>query len=780
MGNYSNQRYTTIRNSGFTNTNFDDIRFGDPKIVVSETAPGIPSIGQIWFDPSVGETFVYYNDGDSNQWISVTPSTVGPQGNPGVDAQLAVYTNAAALPSQATQGDFAYVTDIQTFYIFNGGVWVASGSIGAVIPSVSSVSPNSYDGDDAFTFTIIGTNFTVGTVVDFITQSGSIHRATTTTIVTQGELSAVTPIAFTKADGPLSVRVTTGEGIVVNLNDSIQTGEVPNWVTGTGTLLTVNKDQQINFQLEATDPDGQFVSYSIESGSLPPDITLDQGTGIISGQLDKTNPAFQSGDVSYSFTAGATDTSGNLTTRTFSINVADQISTFFSKTDTFKWVYENDIGQVSDLIGGIDSTFLEGIESDALSVNAALTVDQTHAFGAYVKFNMLVGENAVQKPCIGLLNKNSTNNEWVLSALDFGNHSLLDDRHKNLRWINSRNTTPLLADYTATGNYWNTNGQIRTNVSNDDNDNSFLRADGNLILNFGNTNSYASNNSYIYRGNINYNGVWSNMAGTGRSANLADIPIFANVASSLSNPPYWSSTQNRVSNYGATASFLGIQGEVHFRFDNDTYYVSVILPNGTLHKFNPYTLSGLTAFSGVNIDLFQDVGNQAAASRLILTDGFGQGIFARAGYNQGMYFEVDWTTGRLLNTVAVTGTFSRYNTTEEDVFGDVIHTVNGQRFVQRDGSMYHTNGMVDGTGNISDTHANWKSDYSITTTNLQGVAQFNNASQQGMDVLAMVGQSNYLYFGDWGHDNGGIFNVGNDSYFTMQRSNVRLIPNNWY
>ena len=78
---------------------------------------------------------------------------------------------------------------------------------------------------------------------------------------------------------------------------------------------------------------------------------------------------------------------------------------------------------------------------------------------------------------------------------------------------------------------------------------------------------------------------------------MADIPIFANVTSSLTTAPYWSSTQNRVSGNGATASFLGIQGEVHFRFDNDTYYVSVILPDGTLHQFNPYTLSGLTAFS---------------------------------------------------------------------------------------------------------------------------------------------------------------------------------------
>lgn len=779
MGSYSNQRYSTIRNAGFTNTNFDDIRFGGPKITVSETAPGAPAIGEIWFDPSVGETFVYYNDGDSSQWISVTPSTVGPQGNPGVDAQLAVYTNSAALPSQATQGDFAYVTDIQTFYIFNGGVWVASGSIGAVIPSVSSVSPNSYDGDDEFTFTITGTNFTVGTAVDFITQSGSIHRATTTTVVTQGELSAVTPVAFTKADGPLSVRVTTGEGIVVNLNDSIQTGEVPNWVTGTGTLLTVNKDQQINFQLEATDPEGQFITYSIISGSLPPDITLDQGSGIISGQLDRTNPAFSNGDVTYSFTAGATDTAGNLTTRTFSINVADQISTFFNKIDTFKWTYENDIGQVSDLISGLDSTFLEGIESDANTINPNLTVDQTHSYGTYVKFNMLVGINAVQKECIGFLNKNSTNGEWVLSALDFGDHALVDDRHKNLRWINSRNTVPLLADYTSTGANWNTSGQVRMNIGNDDNDNSFLRADGNLILNWSNATTYSSSSNYVYRGDFNYNGVWSNAANSGRSTGLNDTPIFANVTS-LTSAPYWSSVENRVSSYGSTASFLGIQGEVHFRFDNDTYYVSVILPDGTLYRFQPQTLSGLTAYSGVDSNLFANGSNGGNSSRVFLTDGFGQGIFARSGYNQAMYFEVDWTTGRLVNTVAVTGTYSRYNPTEEDIFGDNIHTVNGQRFVQRDGSMYHTNGMVNGTGEIDSDHANWKSDYNITTTNLQGLVQFNNASQQGMDVLAMVGQSNYLYFGDWGHDNGGIFNVGNDTYFTMQRSNVRLIPNDWY
>ena len=36
---------------------------GGASVTVSETAPSSPAEGDLWFDPSVLKTFVYYNDG---------------------------------------------------------------------------------------------------------------------------------------------------------------------------------------------------------------------------------------------------------------------------------------------------------------------------------------------------------------------------------------------------------------------------------------------------------------------------------------------------------------------------------------------------------------------------------------------------------------------------------------------------------------------------------------------------------------------------------------------
>lgn len=56
----------------------------------------------------------------------------------------------------------------------------------------------------------------------------------------------------------------------------------PIWKTRKGTLGTIQEQEFYNFLLEATDPSGGTVSYSIISGSLPAGLVLDQ-TGRISG-----------------------------------------------------------------------------------------------------------------------------------------------------------------------------------------------------------------------------------------------------------------------------------------------------------------------------------------------------------------------------------------------------------------------------------------------------------------------------------------------------------------
>src|SRR6056300_1005611 len=62
---------------------------GGASVTVSETAPVSPSEGDLWFDPSVLKTFVYYNDGTATQWVQSNPTGGGGAASGGASVTVA-------------------------------------------------------------------------------------------------------------------------------------------------------------------------------------------------------------------------------------------------------------------------------------------------------------------------------------------------------------------------------------------------------------------------------------------------------------------------------------------------------------------------------------------------------------------------------------------------------------------------------------------------------------------------------------------------------------------
>ena len=75
--------YTYNSTSGAWKTTASAGGGGGASVTVSETAPSSPSEGDLWFDPSVLKTFVYYNDGTANQWVQSNPTGGGSSGGGG-------------------------------------------------------------------------------------------------------------------------------------------------------------------------------------------------------------------------------------------------------------------------------------------------------------------------------------------------------------------------------------------------------------------------------------------------------------------------------------------------------------------------------------------------------------------------------------------------------------------------------------------------------------------------------------------------------------------------
>ena len=103
---------------------------GGASVTVSETAPSNPAEGDLWFDPSVLKTFVYYNDGSANQWVQSNPTGSGGGGGG------ASVTASDTAPSSPSAGDLWYKSDTNALYVYyddgDSSQWVGvSGPAGA-------------------------------------------------------------------------------------------------------------------------------------------------------------------------------------------------------------------------------------------------------------------------------------------------------------------------------------------------------------------------------------------------------------------------------------------------------------------------------------------------------------------------------------------------------------------------------------------------------------------------------------------------------------------------
>ena len=165
-------------------------------------------------------------------------------------------------------------------------------------------------------FTLAGANFQSVPIVELISSTGAITRASAVTFNNAGSLTVTTNLAA----GSYFVRVENNDGGAVRSSTAILTASIaPNWSTAAGSLGTIAAGATQSFTLLAYDDDSTAVSsYSLQSGSLPGGFSLagDSSIGTISG-----TETGSSATTTYSFTIRATDNESQTTDRAFTITV---------------------------------------------------------------------------------------------------------------------------------------------------------------------------------------------------------------------------------------------------------------------------------------------------------------------------------------------------------------------------------------------------------------------------------------------------------------------------
>jgi len=165
-------------------------------------------------------------------------------------------------------------------------------------------------------FTLAGTNFVSIPIVELISSTGAITRASAVTFNSSSSLTVTTNLAA----GSYFVRVENNDGGAVRSSSAIlAVSAAPNWSTSAGSLGTIVQGATQSFTLLAYDDDSTAItSYSLQSGSLPGGFSLtgDSSIGTISGTESGSTAT-----TTYSFTIRATDNESQTTDRAFTITV---------------------------------------------------------------------------------------------------------------------------------------------------------------------------------------------------------------------------------------------------------------------------------------------------------------------------------------------------------------------------------------------------------------------------------------------------------------------------
>ena len=241
-------------------------------------------------------------------------------------------TNSIRLPNGTTAqrigslaGEIRFNSTLGLAEYYTGSEWKAIDSpptiTGASVDgrSATNTSGSQYVNRDAggnVNLVISGTGFdSSNAAVAILGTGGGNITPVSTTINSASQITvAVTRSDFSESYDPYTVRVTNPSNLFAEIADLIDATVLPVFATAAGTLGTINQNVAASglASAAATDADGDAITYSITSGSLPSGLSINSSTAAITGTPDTVATS--------TFTVQAGTSKGNAT-RQFTITI---------------------------------------------------------------------------------------------------------------------------------------------------------------------------------------------------------------------------------------------------------------------------------------------------------------------------------------------------------------------------------------------------------------------------------------------------------------------------
>ena len=241
-------------------------------------------------------------------------------------------------------GTLRYNSTTNLMEYYNGSDWKAVDAPPVItnfaVDGASAVTSFTIDDESAATssFAINGSLFdTTGASVTMLASSGSNVSPDSTTRNSANLLTCVFDNSdFNEANGPYTLQVTNGSGLAATLTDAVTADQsAPVFTNATDTVYSIFDSGRSSLTIAAadlcgaTDADGETLTYSIQSGSLPSGLSIASATGVITGSVSAVGS-----DTTSTFTVRVTDGTTNVD-RQFKITVKAPIRTTYNSPATF-------------------------------------------------------------------------------------------------------------------------------------------------------------------------------------------------------------------------------------------------------------------------------------------------------------------------------------------------------------------------------------------------------------------------------------------------------------
>ena len=634
------------------------------------------------------------------------------------------------------------------------------------------------------TIVINGSGFASGATVQVgATTIGSV------TFIDQNRLAFTAPAL---SSGSYTIYVTNSNGGTGILLSGLVYSGLPTFTTTAGSLGAAYETANINISVVATGD--APITYSLLSGTLPTGTTLNSN-GTITG-----NAPVDSSSTTYSFTIQASDAQLQDTTRAFTLTI---------NTDVVTWI--------TPAAGNAYSVFANSapISNVSLSASSAAGYNITYAANTLPTGVSLSGNTIFGTPTV---------EQTVYTALTATAATTGRSASRFISWIVSGSFAPKIGTttYDVTGIGAVTDiSQIASNTS----VMAELPSSGYLkyIMRIGSNNTPITvsfrkiNSTTLSQSAFSLLGQSMTITGTyailqGEQDDHDAVFMDADGKGVLARTQIGFITGGPPQTVGGpTVNFTKFSGLTTVVANNPidsvvTYPVSSFIPamtggnstSGTLVSF-PLTTSGVwinitsgtyktnnfsgTALPGTMASVLatgstgSGVSGSVQNSLYTISDGVNQFIIGRYGVTSAFFCKVDLTTGAITATAITYSSSVAYYVsagTEEDPIGDQLFTVDCFTTFNRETTFYYggTKAWNDTTGMPFDLTGK------STVTSGPGVPS-GQTQQSGIDLFGSVDSNGFVWMADWGHDNGGLFNVGNDIELGTSPTNIKLLPTNY-